>query len=278
VRFGFHVSITGGLAKVRQRAEQVGCESVQFFTRSPRGWKARRLADSEVAEFRQDMAGSGISPVFVHAPYLPNLAARGELGRRSVRALVSEAGRCDRLGIRFLVVHFGRAGDQSESRALETVTRNVNRVLSLSPESVTLLLENTAGMGSELGNRFWHLAEVIGRAVDPNRLGVVLDTAHLFQAGYELRTEPGLDATLREFDRVVGMGRLYLLHLNDSKTGFGSRVDRHWHIGKGRIGNAGFRLIVNHPLLSHLPGIMETPKESHKDDLANLRRIRRLVN
>ncbi len=278
MRFGFHVSIAGGLAKVRQRAEQTRCESVQFFTRSPRGWKARSLGKSEVAEFRQDMAGSGISPVFVHAPYLPNLAARGELGQRSVRALVSEARRCDRLGVRFLVVHFGRAGDQSEPKALESVARNVNRLLSLSPGSVMLLLENTAGMGSELGNRFLHLAEIIGRAVDSDRLGVVLDTAHLFQAGYELRTQSGLDATLREFDRVVGMGRLYLLHLNDSKTGFGSRVDRHWHIGKGRIGNTGFRFIVNHPLLRHLPGIMETPKDSYKDDLANLRRIRRLVD
>jgi deoxyribonuclease-4 len=272
------VSIAGGLAKVRQRAEQVRCESVQLFTRSPRGWKARRLARSEVAEFREDMAGSGISPVFVHAPYLPNLAARGGLGRRSVRALVSEAKRCERLGIRFLVVHFGRAGDQSEPKALETVARNVNRLLSLVPESVMLLLENTAGMGSELGNRFPHLAGIIDRAVDSDRVGVVLDTAHLFQAGYELRTRPGLDATLREFDRVVGMGRLYLLHLNDSKTGFGSRVDRHWHIGKGRIGSTGFRFIVNHPLLRHLPGIMETPKDSYKDDLANLRRIRRLVD
>jgi len=278
VRFGFHVSIAGGLARVRQRAEQVGCESVQFFTRSPRGWTARRLAKPEVAEFRSRMAGSGISPVFVHAPYLPNLAARGEPGRRSLRALVSEAGRCERLGVRFLIVHFGRAGDRSEPKALETVAANVNRLLSRSPRSVTLLLENTAGMGSEVGYRFGHLAEVIGRSVDPDRVGVVLDTAHLFQAGYELRAEAGLDATLREFDRVVGMGRLYLLHLNDSKTGFGSRVDRHWHIGQGRIGTAGFRLIVNHPLLRHLPGIMETPKDSHEDDLANLRRIRRLVN
>lgn len=278
MRFGFHVSIAGGLTKVRQRAEQVRCESVQFFTRSPRGWAVRRLSKSEAEQFRSQMAGSGISPVFVHAPYLPNLAARGELGRRSVRALVSEARRCERLGVRFLVVHFGRAGDQSEPRALETVARNVNRLLSLGPAGVMLLLENTAGMGSELGHRFPQLAEAIRRADDPDRIGVVLDTAHLFQAGYELRTRAGLDATLREFDRVVGMGRLHLLHLNDSKTGFGSRVDRHWHIGKGRIGTAGFRLVVNHPLLRHLPGIMETPKHSHKDDLANLRRIRRLVN
>ena len=151
-------------------------------------------------------------------------------------------------------------------------------VVARAPEPVMLLLENTAGMGSEVGSSFEQIATVLGGVEQADRVGVVLDTAHLFEAGYDLRTRAGLEETLRGFDRTVGFGRLHLLHLNDLKTGCGSRVDRHWHIGRGRIGLAGFREIVNHPLLRHLPGVMETPRTSSEDDLMNLRTIRRLAN
>jgi deoxyribonuclease-4 len=140
-----------------------------------------------------------------------------------------------------------------------------------------LLLENTAGMGSEVGYRFEQLAAIIGRVRDQGRIGVVLDTAHAFEAGYEFRTRSGLDATLREFDRLVGFSRLHLIHLNDSKTEFGSRVDRHWHIGVGRIGSEGMREIVNHPLLAGLPAVMETPRKSPADDIANMNTVRALA-
>ena len=264
---------------MRARAEAVRCETMQLFTSSPRGWSVSRLDPDDVARFRRDVEESGIGPVFVHAPYLPNLATGDQvLARRSVTALVEQAKRCRELGVRYLVVHVGRAGDAKTEVALRRVVRSVNRILSRAPESVMLLLENTAGMGSEVGSSFEQIAVVLGRVEQEDRVGVVLDTAHLFEAGYDLRTRAGLEETLRGFDRVVGFGRLHLLHLNDSKTDYGSRVDRHWHIGKGRIGLAGFREIVNHPLLRHLPGVMETPRTTSRDDLMNLRTIRRLVN
>jgi len=293
MRFGFHVSIAGGFSQVAARAKKLGCQTMQLFTRSPRGWQARPLDKNEAAQFRRDVAESDISPVFVHAPYLPNLATGNtDLGQRTIELLVEEAKRCRLLGIGYLIVHMGKAGgDVSRSgsrkpatgnekqiaRALELAAKRLNRVLNRSPETVTVLLENTAGMGTEVGCTFEQVAAIIEKADGNDRLGVVLDTAHLFEAGYELRNRRGIDDTLRRFDREVGLSRLHLLHLNDSRTGLGSRKDRHWHIGKGEIGQAGFRAIVNHPLLAHLPGIMETPRRSPADDRANMRTLLRLT-
>lgn len=259
MRFGFHISIAGGFRNVRERAQELDCETMQLFTSSPRGWSVAELDPDDVAQFRSDMKDSGISPIFVHAPYLPNPAATGAFGRRSVKALVTQAERCQELGVHFLVVHTGKAMSAGEEAALKQITRNVDSILADAPESVMILLENTAGMGTEVGYRFEQLAAVINAVKKRERVGVVLDTAHTFEAGYEERTKAGLDATLREFDRLVGMSRLHMLHLNDSKTKFGSRVDRHWHTGEGEIGREGMRQIINHPLLRNLPGIMEIP-------------------
>ncbi len=279
MRFGFHVSIAGGFARVTARALELGCETMQLFTRNPRGWKPKPVDSDDAGRFRKDVKDAGISPVFVHAPYLPNLASTGAIEvRRSVEALAEDMARCRMLGVNYLVVHVGRAGVASAEEALPAVAANINRVFEQSPGPVKLLLENTAGMGSEVGYRFDQVAAVIERVEDRDRVGIVLDTAHLFEAGYELRTASGLDETLREFDREVGFGRLHMLHLNDSKTGLGFRVDRHWHIGKGEIGTEAFRRIVNHPLLRHLPGIMETPRKSREDDRENMNVIRSLAN
>lgn len=269
--------MSGGFSKVLERARAVECETMQMFSSNPRGWGAAMLDAEDVARFRADMRDSGISPIFVHAPYLPNPAAAGADAKRSVKALVTQAGRCAALGVRFLILHVGKALGADEGKALARVAKNIDTVLVAAPESVTLLLENTAGMGSEVGYRFEQVAAIIGEVKERNRLGVVLDTAHAFAAGYEFRTKAGLDATLREFDRVVGISRLHLVHLNDSKTEFGSRVDRHWHIGEGKIGKEGMREIVNHPLLRNLPAVMETPRDSAADDLRNMRIVRSLV-
>lgn len=285
MRFGFHISIAGGFSKVRSRAEQLGCETVQLFTRSPRSFRAQPLDPKEVEQFKKDIRESDISPVFVHSPYLVNLAAadrrRADMTREIV---VSDAERCALLGVGFLIVHIGRATGsrgalrrsrgESDEPALSVVAENVDRALASFPKGVMLLLENTAGMGSEVGFTFEQIAAVLERISHRDRVGVVLDTAHAFAAGYELRTRAGLDETIRKFDKLVGLSRLYLLHLNDAQAGLGSRIDRHWHIGKGEIGLDGFREIVNHPLLSHLPGIMETPRKSPHDDLANMETIR----
>jgi len=269
--------MAGGFSKVLERARAVECETMQMFSSNPRAWAVAELDPDDVARFRTDMRGSGISPIFIHAPYLPNVVAAGADAKRSVDALVKQAERCAALGVGFLILHMGKALGAKEDRALVRVAKNVNAVLAAAPESVVLLLENTAGMGSEVGYRFEQVAAVISKVKQRDRVGVVLDTAHAFAAGYEFRTRAGLDATLREFDRVVGISRLHLVHLNDSKTDFGSRVDRHWHIGEGKMGKEGMREIVNHPLLRNLPAVMETPRDSVADDLRNLRAARSLV-
>lgn len=277
VRFGFHVSMSGGFSKVLERARAVECETMQMFSSNPRGWGVAELDPDDVAKFRADMKISGISPIFVHAPYLPNPAAAGADAKQTVKALIIQAERCAVLGVRFLILHIGKGLGAKEGTALARIAKNVNSVLASAPESVMLLLENTAGMGSEVGYRFEQVAAVIAAVKPRDRVGVVLDTAHAFAAAYEFRTRAGLDSTMREFDRLVGISRLHLVHLNDSKSDFGSRVDRHWHIGEGKIGKDGMREIVNHSLLRNLPAVMETPRDSAADDLRNLRVVRSLV-
>lgn len=278
MRFGFHISIAGGFANVRTRARELGCETIQVFTRSPRGWGVTKLDEKDVAKFKSDMKKGDICPVFAHAPYLPNLAASdAAIRQRSVENIAEELRRCAFLGIEFLVVHVGKALGAGEKVALKQVAENINFILNRVPNRVKLLLENTAGMGSEIGYRFDDIAQIIDGVEQKDRVGVTLDTAHSFAAGYDWRTKEGIDKTLRHFDQTIGFGRLYLLHLNDSKTVLGSRIDRHWHIGKGEIGLNGFRKIVNHPLLKNLPGIMETPRTSAQEDLENMRTIRSLM-
>ncbi|MGQ9678490.1 MAG: deoxyribonuclease IV [bacterium] len=278
MRFGFHISIAGGFANVRTRALEVGCETIQIFTRSPRSWSVPKFDENDVAKFKGDMKKGDISPIFAHAPYLPNLAASdAAIRERSVANIAEELQRCAFLGIEFLVVHVGKALGAEGKVALTQVADNINFILNRVPNRVKLLLENTAGMGSEVGYRFDDIAQIIELVEQKDRIGATLDTAHSFEAGYDWRSKNVIDETLRQFDQTIGLGRLYLLHLNDSKTPLGSRIDRHWHIGKGEIGLNGFWEIVNHPLLKNLPGIMETPRTSAQDDLDNIRTIRRLV-
>lgn len=278
MRFGFHVSIAGGFDRVFARAAEVQCETMQLFTGNPRGWLKRPLETEEAARFREQLRSSSVSPVFAHSAYLPNLAASDRaLARHTVSALVDEAVRCRELGIGYLITHAGRSLGSRAATGLRRAAAAANRVLDKSAQSVKLLIENTAGMGSEVGHSFEQLAELLGQVEQSDRVGVVLDTAHLHAAGYDLTGKAGVDQVVREFDRVVGMGRLHLLHLNDSKSERGGRLDRHWHIGAGRIGLAGLGAIVNHPLLRLLPGIMETPRSGPEDDLKNLRTVRRLV-
>ena len=278
MRIGLHVSIAGGLGRACARAAAFGCDTFQVFTRSPRGWQARPLEPAEVTGFRRALETTGIAPVFVHAPYLVNLATPDrKLAARSVATLAGELERAALIGAVGVVVHPGRAADRDPERVLARVARQVERTLKRAPGPALLLIENTAGTRGDVGSRFAELAGIIARVKQPDRLGVTLDTCHLFAAGYELRTRPELDRTLREFDAAVGFGRLHLLHLNDSRFGLGTKRDRHWHIGQGEIGLDGFRTIVNHPLLRHLPGVLETPRTNDDDDRRNLAAVRTVM-
>jgi deoxyribonuclease-4 len=277
MRFGFHISIANGISTVIEKARKARCETIQLFSRNPRGWNYKSLPPDEIDSFKAQLKTSGISPCFIHLPYLPNLAsADKDLYVKSVDSLCADLARAGALTIPFLVVHVGKRLELSEGRAMARVAAAINRSFKKVPNEVMILLENTAGQGTELGAKFAELGEILSCVDDRSRVGICLDVAHAFQAGYNVSTRKGLDETLAEFDHLIGLEHLHLLHLNDSKTPLGSHADRHWHIGKGLIGLEGFRNIINHPLLEKLPGIMETPRADEKDDRMNMRVVRRL--
>lgn len=280
LRLGAHESIAGGLHRAFDRAQSVGCETVQVFVKSNRSWAARPLSGADVAQFRAKSAESDICPVIGHTSYLLNLASPvEELWQRSIDALIVELNRCEELGIPALVLHPGSHVGTGEEAGLARVARALGRVHAATARSSTmLLLETTAGQGTGLGHCFEHLAWLLEHAPQGERLGVCLDTCHIFAAGYELRTPEGYAATMTAFDRVIGLERLEAIHLNDSQHDLGSRRDRHEHIGKGFIGLEGFRHLLNDPLLHGLPGLLETDKSPDlHEDAENLALLRSLV-
>lgn len=278
MRFGFHISIAGGFSRIVERAKARGCETIQFFSRNPRGWAYSPLNRKEVEAFRSSIPSSHLSPVFLHLPYLPNLASsKSKFYRRSIHSIVTDLQRAEHLGAHYLIIHIGHRMDSSEDQAIEAVSQGIHRALEKVQNAVMLLMENTAGQGTEIGYTFDQIKKIIEGVHDHERIGICLDTAHSFEAGYDLSNKDGIERTLEDFDRTLGLNRLHLLHLNDSKTPLGSRKDRHWHIGEGHIGREGFRYLVNHPSLNHLPGIMETPRKDTVEDLKNMRVIRSLV-
>jgi deoxyribonuclease-4 len=275
------MSIVGGLPEAFTRARAVGCNAIQIFTKNTNQWRARPLPPREVEAFRAAHRTSGIGPVLAHTSYLINIASPDRtLFRRSVEALREEAERAERLGIPYLVLHpgahLGRGVEEGAKRAAEALDAVHG---DLPRARLRILLETTAGQGTVLGARFEVLADLFARVAAPGRLGVCLDSCHVFAAGYDIRTAAGYRETLRAFDEMVGLDRLRAIHLNDSRGVCGSRVDRHSHIGKGRIGREGFRHFVRDPRLRGLPMILETPKDGDfiKADRRNLRLLRALA-
>ncbi|MGA2465490.1 MAG: deoxyribonuclease IV [Thermodesulfobacteriota bacterium] len=278
MRFGFHISIAGGFSRVAERAELRGCETIQLFSRNPRGWKYSPLGKKNIEEFRSSTKSSGLFPIFLHLPYLPNIASlESKFYKRSVDSVITDLERAEKLGAQYLIIHIGHRMESSEDEGIEAVFQGINQAFEKVKNPVILLMENTAGQGTEIGYTFDQIKKIIERVHDHQRMGVCLDTAHSFEAGYDLSNKDGLERTLETFDQTIGLKRLHLLHLNDSKTPLGSRKDRHWHIGEGYIGLEGFRNLINHPLLKHLPGIMETPRKDTVEDLKNMEVIRSLI-
>jgi deoxyribonuclease-4 len=279
MRFGFHISIAGGFSKVAERANIRGCETIQFFSRNPRGWKYGPLDENECEAFRASIQSSGLFPLFLHLPYLPNIASLSSpFYSRSVDSIATDLERAAQLGAQYLIIHIGHRLDSSEDEAINAVSQGIHQVLKRVKNSVILLLENTAGQGSEIGSTFEQIRAIIDRVDENERVGICLDTAHSLEAGYDLSNKDGIERTLENLDHTVGLKRLHLFHLNDSKTPLGSHKDRHWHIGEGHIGLEGFWHLINHPLLRHLPGIMETPRKDTVEDLKNMKVIRSLID
>ena len=281
-RFGAHLSIAGGVERVVERARAVRADCLQLFVKPPQQWRFQPLHDEDAARFRSDAAGAGLSPLVGHASYLVNLATPDEmLYEKSLWCLLAEWDRAERLGLAYLVLHPGSHTGSGEAAGLARVARALDRLHGERPEQpCRILLETTAGAGSTLGGRLEHLKYLVETCEAGDRLGIAIDTCHLFVAGYDLRTPSAVDETLGKIDAAVGLGRVAVVHANDAKGGLGSGRDRHEHIGRGRIGREGFRALVNHPALAALPFILETPKRdahSRNMDPVNLRTLRRLV-
>jgi deoxyribonuclease IV len=261
-RLGAHLSIAGGLPRAVDRAEASGCRALQIFTKSAGQWRARELPDEEIALFRRRVRQTKIRPVIAHNSYLINVAAADRaLRRKSIAALGEELDRAESLGLDGLVMHPGSYTSGTEAEGLKMIADALAGILEARPRGRTrILLEHTAGQGTNLGHRFEHLAEIIDRLGRSRRVGVCLDTCHLLTAGYDICSEEGYRETFRQFGRLVGFSRLKAFHLNDSKKPCGSRVDRHEHIGKGCLGLEPFRRILNDPRFATLPMLLETPK------------------
>ncbi len=288
-RLGAHLSIGGGLPRAIDRAVATRCEALQIFTKSVGQWRARVLPPDEIVLFRRRVSDTGIQPVVAHASYLINLAAAAPaLREQSQAALEEEYDRAETLGLAGLVMHPGSYTTGTESMGLRLIASGLRALLRARRDRAPLiLLEHTAGQGTSLGHRFEHLATILELLDGSPRVGVCLDTCHLLAAGYDLCSEEGYTRTFRELDRLVGLDRINMFHVNDSKNPCGSRVDRHEHIGKGCLGLEPFRRLVNDSRFAGLPMLLETPKldtpESRRTsdadpwDVRNLRTLRRLI-
>lgn len=277
---GAHESGAGGLHLAFERLQQVGGEALQLFTRNQRQWNPHPLTAEEISLFQAAWQQTGRLPVASHASYLINLASgKQELIEKSIAALTAEIHRCEQLGIPFVVIHPGSHGGDGVEAGLARFTKALDLALDATGAGVTVLLETTAGQGTGLGSRFEEMAFILEHSRVPQRLGVCMDTCHIFAAGYDIRTLSAYTQTMAEFDRVVGVERIKFFHLNDSKQKLASRVDRHEHIGQGTIGLDGFRSLLNDPRFADHPMTLETPKgDDLQEDRDNLQVLRRLID
>jgi len=274
------MSITGGVDKAVLRGHEVGCDTIQIFTRSPRQWRPRVLKEDEIHRFHENTEQTGIDPVVAHDCYLINLGSPNEeLWQKSLRVFLEEMGHCEQLGIPYLVIHPGSHVDTGDETGLRRIAQALDRAREdAEGYRVEVLLETTAGQGTNLGHSLEQLAQLLDLVADDSWLGICFDTCHAFAAGYELRTREGYEATVRELDELIGLERLKVMHLNDAKGGLGSRLDRHQHIGQGKLGLEPFRMLLNDGRFRDLPMVLETPKgPDYEEDRENLGVLRGLI-
>jgi deoxyribonuclease-4 len=280
MKFGAHMSIGGGVWRALQRGRSIECECVQIFVKNNMRWFGKPHSPNDLALYANELAANTFACVFGHTGYLINLGAPASQNRDfSIKSLIQEIQLATALGLPFLVMHPGAHLGAGEKAALKQIVAGLDEVFNATKESpVRIALENTAGQGTCLGYKVEHLAAIFAQVKKPERLGVCLDTAHLFAAGYDIRKPKGWDAAMRKVTSLVGRKQILAFHLNDSKTDLGSRVDRHAHIGQGKIGAEGFRYIVNDPRFKNHPGCLETPKgEDLREDVENLTVLRALL-
>jgi len=274
------MSISGGMYRAFERAALTGCTTMQVFTKNNNRWEARPYTPGDIEQYRLARAGSPVAPVLAHAAYLINLCAvDGEVLRKSRAALRDELGRCEALGISGLILHPGSHVGAGEKDGIKRIAESLNLAHADTPGYRTRsILETTAGQGSAIGHRFEQLGGIIDLVDEKDRVGVCFDTCHVFAAGYDISTEGGWEETIGAFDDVIGLRRLSAIHVNDSRKERGSRVDRHDHIGKGKIGLPGFRMLMNDPRMENVPKILETEKsDDMHEDIENMNVLRSLI-
>ncbi|MCM8831361.1 MAG: deoxyribonuclease IV [Candidatus Omnitrophica bacterium] len=278
LKLGCQVSISGKIYESIDRAKLLGCNTMQIFTRNPRQWRKTNLSEEDIKIFKNKAGDEKIKPIVAHIPYTLNLAAfKKRFHKITIREFTQDLIEVDKLGIQYLVTHMGSHKGLTETEGLLRVVEALKKILEDTPKVKTIiLLENTSGSGSWLGYKFVHQHIVLEKLNWTDRIGLCLDTAHAWAAGYKINDLGGLNNLLDEIEREVGIERLKIIHLNDTKEKLNSRKDRHFDIAKGFIGYEGFYHILNHPKLKNLPFILETPKKSDKDDIRNLETVRRL--
>jgi deoxyribonuclease-4 len=277
---GAHMSISGGVFNSLLYGQELGCTTIQIFTKNNSQWNAKELTPEDIKRFFESQKKTKISPVIGHNGYLINLASpKEEVYKKSMESILIELKRAELLRLPYLVMHPGSHLGSGERKGIKRISGSLNRLHQKTKGfKVKILLETTAGQGSSIGYRFEHLAETIEKVKERKRLGVCYDTCHTFAAGYDIRTQKAYQATFKEFDKVIGLSKLKAIHMNDSVRDLGSRVDRHEHIGEGKIGLEGFRLLMNDKRWEKIPKILETPKEEGTGkDIRNLDVLRSLV-
>jgi len=277
---GAHMSIAGGLHKAVERGRVAGCGVLQVFTQNSNQWRGKRITDSDAALFREAWEESGMRDIVSHDIYLINLAAApGEVREKSMAGFLEEMERCARLGIDTIVMHPGSHLGEGEETGISRIVEAFDTLFEQAQDFTgTVLLETTAGQGTNIGYRFEHLREIRVRSAFTDRFGICFDTCHTFAAGYDITTREGYVRVFEEFDRVLGLENLRVFHFNDSKKGLNCRVDRHEHIGRGAMGLEGFRFLMNDERFRGIPKILETPKGDNDEmDAINLKTLRDLV-
>lgn len=276
MRIGLHLSISESLDRTVDRAVERGCNTMQIFSRNPRGWRAKKLDAEVVRSFKIKLRKSEIWPVYIHTPYLLNLASpKRDVYKRSLQTLQDELRRAGDLDVPFVVTHLGSHLGHGKGGGFRRIIGVINTAFAEVKNNVILLLENTAGTRNSMGSSFEDIQRIVSGIEDGSRIGICFDTCHAFATGYDLVSKRAIKNTLQRFDDLISLDTLMLVHLNDSKGGLGSKLDRHEHIGLGKIGEKGFKNILKSKL-GQVPLILETPIDSRRSDVDNLRKVREL--
>lgn len=275
-----HVSIAGSIDRAVDNALTLGCNAFQIFTRNPRGWNTKPLSNDVITNFREKLSVSKIDrfATVAHMPYLPNLSSPEEDPfSKSLNSLVDELKRCSKLGIPYLVAHLGSHKGAGDQKGIERLVKSFTNAAKETPSDVIILLENTAGQKNSVGSDFDQLSSILFQLKPAKRFGICLDTCHAFAAGYDLRTEKKAQSTIEQFDKSIGIEHIKIVHLNDSKGELGCNIDRHEHIGLGKIGETGLSYIVKFANSKKIPVILETPIDDRRDDFGNIKKVKELA-